>query len=77
MIVTLRMSDIECDVFAPADLFQKQMEQIYAAEMREATGIEFHLDFFRAVGHATKAYIMDGFVAMMARCKRAMSMALF
>lgn len=32
--------------------------------MRESTGIEFHLYFLGAVGHTTKAYIMDGFVAM-------------
>jgi len=47
----------------PTDLFKEQVEQIYAAKVREAIVVEFYLHFLRAVGHTEKAYIMDGFSA--------------
>ena len=46
------------------------MEQIHAAEMSEAIGIEFYLYFLSAVSHAMKAYIMDGFIANVIRLEK-------
>ena len=62
-MVALFVADIERDKTAQANLFQKQVKKIDAAEVREAIGIEFYLYFFRAVGHAIKPYIMYGFIA--------------
>ena len=63
LIIPLLMPNIQRDEFPPPNLFHKQMEQIDATKMRKPIGVEFDLDFLCAISHATKAYIMDGFVA--------------